>query len=278
MTRPSLSDYGTYGTSAYMDQWSGVIGAWCPSLGPTGLRLHDFSRRANWGTLNNMDAATDWIVDAGRYVIDVDGSNDFIDMGDPTSLETPLVTFSLWCRPRTTNQSPFSTIAGKEWSTPRTSPFVSYKFGANFSSNASGPYSFEINVNGTNRSIAATFGPSAGRLDFLCGTYDGATIRFYVNGVLNNSASHSGVIQYSNGPFRIGANATGGELYNGNVDDILVSDRALSAAEVWERYLLGPAGIYQRRRRATKFITVGPTFQAGWARGSNVILQPCGVS
>jgi hypothetical protein len=38
--------------------------------------LHDYSRRNNWGTLTNMDPATDWIVSGGAYALDFDGSND----------------------------------------------------------------------------------------------------------------------------------------------------------------------------------------------------------
>ena len=66
MTRPSLSDYGTYDESTVPRLWDGVIGAWCPSLGPTGSRFHDFSRYGNWGTLTNMDPPTDWVVDGGQ--------------------------------------------------------------------------------------------------------------------------------------------------------------------------------------------------------------------
>ena len=81
MTRPSLSDYGTYDESTVPRLWDGVIGAWCPSLGPTGSRFHDFSRYGNWGTLTNMDPPTDWVVDGGQYSLDFDNTNDYVDLG-----------------------------------------------------------------------------------------------------------------------------------------------------------------------------------------------------
>ena len=48
MTRPSWQDYGTYDESAYPQLWDGVIGAWCPFLGPTGSRQHDLSWSRVW--------------------------------------------------------------------------------------------------------------------------------------------------------------------------------------------------------------------------------------
>ena len=48
MTRPSWQDFATHDESAYPQLWDGVIGAWCPFLGPTGRRQHDLSRSMNW--------------------------------------------------------------------------------------------------------------------------------------------------------------------------------------------------------------------------------------
>ena len=81
MTRASWQDYGTYDESAHRDLWDGVVGYWAPCLGPTGTRLHDVSRFNNWGTLTNMDAATDWVVDGGQYALDFDVTNDYVDIG-----------------------------------------------------------------------------------------------------------------------------------------------------------------------------------------------------
>lgn len=228
----------------------GVISGWCPSLGPTGGTLLDRFSRNNHGTLTNMSVPSCWVISGGKYALDLDGVNDYVEVTDRTSIEPPILTFSLWVRPRTTNQASYSTIAGKAWALTHTSPFFSYKFGSNFSSNASGPYSLEINISGTLRNVTGSFGPSSGRLDFLCGTYDGAILRLYLNGRLDGSASFSGTVSYGVGNFRIGANAAGQELYNGNVDDILVYDRPLSATEVWQLYQLGPGGHYKQRRRA----------------------------
>ena len=95
MTRPSLSDYGTYDESTVPRLWDGVVGAWCPSLGPTGGRLHDFSRYGNWGTLTNMDPPTDWVVDGGQYALDFDAVNDYVVAGSLPDFPADC-TYSAW--------------------------------------------------------------------------------------------------------------------------------------------------------------------------------------
>lgn len=78
-----LNNYATGANSRFPELWRGCVGAWAMCLGPTGTRLHDFSGRQNWGTLTNMDAATDWIVSSGQYALDFDGTNDYVEVIDP---------------------------------------------------------------------------------------------------------------------------------------------------------------------------------------------------
>jgi PKD repeat protein len=66
----------------------------------------------------------------------------------------------------------------------------------------------------------------------VAGTYDGATLRLYLNGVLTSSAAFSGPIPGSTGPLRIGGNSMWGEFFRGVIDEVWVFDRALSAAEI----------------------------------------------
>ena len=93
---PSASRFATHENSAYPQLWRGCVGAWCPSLGPSGSRLHDYSRRNNWGTLTNMDPATDWVVSGGAYALDFDGSNDQVVANLVLSGRSTQITASCW--------------------------------------------------------------------------------------------------------------------------------------------------------------------------------------
>ena len=68
------------GQPLYPELWRGCVGAWAPCLGPSGLTLRDWSGRGNHGTLTNMDPGTDWVASQGRYALDLDGSNDRVEI------------------------------------------------------------------------------------------------------------------------------------------------------------------------------------------------------
>ena len=260
----SYQHYATHDESEFPHLWEGVVGAWAPCLGPSGTRLHDHSGRANWGTLTNMDAATDWVVDGGQYALDFDGSNDFVDFFSPTTGAHPL-TISAWAK-QSANTADRHVI----------------KFGTATLNNAFGIYR-----NAAANAIVAGLHANSVSEAILTGTFtnlfhvaatltpDAVTITF--NG--QTTVTRSGTFSYSIGSTfgRIGSAQSGLVPWNGLIWEAVVWTRALNANEIRELYEIGRGGMYtpRRRRRAYSF---GPSFQAVWARGSNVILQPCGVS
>ena len=66
----------------------------------------------------------------------------------------------------------------------------------------------------------------------LAGTYDGAALRFYVNGVEVAARAHTGSIVNTFDPLRIGGNSVWGEYFEGVIDEVRIYDRALSQAEI----------------------------------------------
>ena len=72
----------------------------------------------------------------------------------------------------------------------------------------------------------------------LAGTYDGSTMRIYVNGTLAGSAPQSGPIRFDNNDLIIGGNQnTSGanqaqDVLNGRIDSLRIYGRALSGAEI----------------------------------------------
>lgn len=80
--------------------------------------------------------------------------------------------------------------------------------------------------------------PSAGVWTHVVGTYDGAFIRHYINGVLAYSTAETRVFNPTNtGPVIIGAQAdTGGEFFAGGLDEVAVYGYALDAATIAAHY------------------------------------------
>jgi len=63
-------------------------------------------------------------------------------------------------------------------------------------------------------------------------TFDGATLRLYINGTLNTATSVSGATATSALPLRIGGNSIWGEFFSGRIDDVRIYNRPLSSSEV----------------------------------------------
>lgn len=76
-----------------------------------------------------------------------------------------------------------------------------------------------------------------GKWHHVVGTWDGATLRIYVDGKLSNSGAVAGPATDSGGTFSIGTNFS--QYFPGSVQDAAVYDRALSATEVAAHYSAG---------------------------------------
>jgi hypothetical protein len=83
----------------------------------------------------------------------------------------------------------------------------------------------------TTNGLQGVAAPSAiplGAWTHLAGTYDGAVVRVYVNGILSGSAPASGDIIRSMQPLRMGGDAVWGEYFQGVLDEVRIYRRALS--------------------------------------------------
>lgn len=94
--------------SANPGLWRGLLGCWPSSFGPTGSRLFDASGRNFHGTFTNMDP-TDWAISDNPklpgYVVDLDGSNDHIQVAHNDVLTLPRFSLSFWLLIRATPES-----------------------------------------------------------------------------------------------------------------------------------------------------------------------------
>ena len=92
------------GRPLHPELWVGCRFAAAPCLGPTGLDTKDWSGFGNHGTLTNMDTGSDWVLSGGRYALDFDGSNDYVNVPNPAALDfgTGDFTVSLWAFMRST--------------------------------------------------------------------------------------------------------------------------------------------------------------------------------
>ncbi|GAB2868277.1 hypothetical protein GCM10027044_32510 [Hymenobacter ruber] len=90
---------------------------------------------------------------------------------------------------------------------------------------------FVAQIGGSTRKLASVARLTAGQWTHLAGTYDGTTMKLYVNGVLDNSQAASGSLT-ANAPFTLGRNYAASRGLDGRLDEVRAWTRALTAAEV----------------------------------------------
>jgi chitodextrinase len=90
----------------------------------------------------------------------------------------------------------------------------------------------EITNGTTVRAANGTAQIPANAWSHLAGTYDGTTLRLFVNGTQVSEFATAGSIAVSTGELWVGGNNIWGEWFTGLIDEIRVYNRALTAAEV----------------------------------------------
>ena len=178
----------------------------------------DSSGSANTGTLAGPTRSA-----SGRFggALSFDGVNDRVNVNDSASLDlTTAMTLEAWVRPNTLS---WRTVLLKE--RPGGLAYALYS-----SSDNNRPMAeIAAATGGETRGLASL---TSAAWSHLATTYDGATLRLYVNGTQVGTRAISGAITTTSNPLRIGGNVPWGEYFSGLIDDVKINNRALTAAEI----------------------------------------------
>src|SRR5262249_50885505 len=146
---------------------------------------------------------------AGKYgkALQFNGTSSLVTVPDAASLHlTSAMTLEAWVNPSTVSAA---------WRD------VIYKGNDNFylettSSNGSKPDAGLI-AGGTYADVFGTAALAANTWSFLTETYDGSTVRLYVNGTQVASTAHTGAITTSTNPLQIGGDSLYGQFFKGMI-------------------------------------------------------------
>ncbi len=172
-----------------------------------------------------------------------DGVDDWVTITDTTGSPLDLatgMTLEAWVNPAAA--SGWETVLMKERGTAGAGllAYVLYaRDGAPRAGGTANPAAY-IRVNPvastTDRAVRGTSAIPLNAWTHLAATYDGANLRYYVNGVLVGTTAGTGTINAANGALRIGGNSSApagqGEFFRGLIDEVRVYNRALTAAEI----------------------------------------------
>jgi hypothetical protein len=201
-----------------------MVGYWKFDEG-SGTVAYDSSPFKNDGTINNCT----WIIGKFGSALNFDGVNDYIDAGNASVLNpTSQITLEAWVYPTSTGS--YKTVISKY---ADDTDYV-YKIDESSSGNTFRGYLFNTTGSYCIASDSSTF--SLNSWYHLIFIYNGTNGMFYRNGTLVGSCSMSGPIKTSTKSLKIGSSATGGEYFNGIIDEVKVWNRALNETEIKSEY------------------------------------------
>ena len=214
----------------------GLVGAWCPSLGASGLSLIDRSGRNNHGTLTNMAGQNNWQASGSGVALNFDGTNDFVVGSDLTGLAGNVPwTFAAWILSTATSGTLVYCGGG-----------TGVGLGLLVRLSTSG----NITYSGGSTGCTATGMFDSGRWTHVTFSYPGTVIRdtvAYKNGVSRGTVVESPVnaanvaANFTRQSMWLGSISGTGTYLNGQLDDVRIYNRVLTPAEI--RLLASRRGI-----------------------------------
>ena len=189
---------------------------------------NDLSGNGNNGTLENgvgYDSG-----DGGA--LSFDGFNEYVICTRPSSIVTGgSISVSVWAKWTTTGTT-ISTIQALIDNNHSSSPVQGFIFQDRPDLSKKLTFSTNPNQDG----VASTFQVGDGTWHHIVGTNDTVTSKLYIDGVLNNSLSQGGLATVQPN-ISIGYwQESPGRYLNGNIAQVSIYNRALTAAEVEQNY------------------------------------------
>ena len=184
--------------------------------------LSDVSGHGHHGTISGAS----WSTGARGPALTFDGVDDYVTVLSSSWLNpTEALTVMAWVKwdidPQTGR--PWASIVSKNADNQ-------YRLQHNQTNTA---FEFAVRTTAGNRWVAGTTVPALDRWYHVAGTYDGGFLRLYVDGVLENSAAHSGSLLSSGSPLNIGRRAGANDRhFAGGIADVRLYDQALTGAEI----------------------------------------------
>ena len=214
----NLSAYSNVASATTATTSPALVAAFSFNEG-TGTTVTDSSGNHNNGTIVNGTWTT-----SGKYgnALVFNGSNAIVTVPDAASLDlTNAMTLEAWVDPSVVNSAWRDLI---------------YKGNDNYylegtSSSGSVP-AVGGTFGGANSNVYGTAALSANAWTHLAATYDGMTLRLYVNGTQVSSAARTGSFGASTNPLQIGGDSIYGQYFNGAIDEVRVYNVALTQAQI----------------------------------------------
>ena len=186
----------------------------------SGNSVTDASGVGNNGTVSGATRAA-----VGRYggALSFDGTNDSVAVPDAASLDlTNNMTLSAYVNP--TSSTGWRTVLMKE----RPGGLVYGLYGSSDLPRPSG----QLVIGSAEQQLLGPATLPTNAWSHVAFTYDGSTMRLYVNGIEVADQAQTGSAVVSTGALKIGGNPIWGEWFAGMIDEVRIYNRALTPAQL----------------------------------------------
>ena len=119
--------------------------------------------------------------------------------------------------------------------TAHVAPYYQYKLGVSgdLYPNLPGRFAFSVSINDIEFDVSTDANYwQVGEWYFLVGTFDGNSVKLYVNSLLIKTLNTTGILSVYNTYMNMGDNTTADDFLQGGIDDIRIYKRALTQEEI----------------------------------------------
>lgn len=209
--------------------------------GTTIVDSAEYGSNSDSGTLVNGPTRI-----AGLFgsALQFDGVNDYVQIAHSSDINpTQAITVSVWAR--STNAT-----FNKRYS------FVSKRNAYLLGPGADGTtkITFQLYIGGGWRSVTYATGVDLTQWHHYVGTYDGSTIRLYVDGVQVASTPRTGAINADSGNLMLGRDDGYSRYFKGALDDVRIYSAALSSGNIEELYQQGESAMAGMAATSSGFV------------------------
>ncbi len=204
-----------------------------------GDKLRSITKNASTGTLTGMDPPTDWVSEIYGRALDFEGSNDYVafsDLNNPSLAGLSSASFFANVKFDEINRTPGQWIGSEVERTNNDDKDWQFQMRTGLDIIR---LRIDVSPSGNSDTVDAATNIVAGTWYHLGWTYDGTTMKIYVDGKEDGSQAHGtgGPIDDHGYGFRIAGQINSGSgCLNGRIDDVSLYHRTLAPNEVAHLY------------------------------------------
>ena len=206
---------------------TGLLGYW-PFDEGSGSTAYDSSGNMNTGTVINLLAnPVSWVGGIFGGALQFDGQTEVVVSNSPSLNPFSGTTISAW-------------VNANSWGSSGHAPRILEKGNSDnqYALLSTSAGQLEFLLFGVSNGVLVATAPSTGSWHHLLCTYDGSSMKLYIDGQIAGQQAAKGVLAITSDNLAIGSNPSGNvsSMFSGALDDVRVYGRALSSSEITQLY------------------------------------------